>query len=173
MPSISAGESKGFTPDGQFLVSDPDETNGQAAVTLYYLLYTTILNNIPYRYSAVTSVDLKTTGQTTLYTVPNTPIVSGMKFYIEDILIRINTANTVTVAPTIRIGKSAGYTEYIGSTTLTGMDTAGQYKWLSEFMSSTDIHTEFSLADVIKLDVVTGATATTLTADIHILGIFI
>lgn len=173
MPSITTGQDSGWTGDAQFLVSDPDGTYSQAAVTLYYLLYTTILPNIPYRYASVTGVDLKTTGQTTLFTVPNTPVTTGKKFIVTDILVRVDTANTVTVAPIIRVGKSAGYTEYITTATLTGLDAVGEYKYLSEYMTGADVHTQFDLGDVIKLDVTTGATATTLTADFYLFGIFI
>ena len=36
MPAISAGSGAGWTPERQFLASDPDGTYGQAAVTLSY-----------------------------------------------------------------------------------------------------------------------------------------
>lgn len=173
MPSITAGSEKGWMPDGQYAVSDPDGTYGQAAVTLHYLLYTTIVPNIPYKYASVTGVDLKATGQTTLFAVPNTPPLAGYKFMVTNVLVRVNTADTVTGAPIIRIGKSAAYTEYLTTATLTGLDAVGEYQWLNVYLTATDIQTQFDLGDTIKLDVTTGATATTLTADFYLFGIFI
>lgn len=173
MPSLSVGDVSGWTGEGQFLVGDPDGTYAQAAVSLYYLNYEAILSNIPYRYGIVTGVDLKATGQTTLLSVPNTPPVTGKKFFVKDVMVRISAADTVTVAPTIRIGKAAAYTEYFPATALTGLDAVGEYKWLSEYLGAADIHSAFDLGDTIKLDVTIGATATTLTAEIHLFGIFI
>ena len=173
MPALTTGAAAGWTSDAQFLVSDPDGTYSQAAVTLSYLLYTTILPGIPFKYASVTGVNMKSTGQTTLYTIPNTPITSGYKFYVTNVLVKPNTISGFLTPPTIQIGKASSYNEYLTATALTGLDTVGEYKLLQDFNYGGTLSTYFSPGDTIKIDVTAAATGTTVTYDFYLFGIFL
>ena len=173
MAAFTTGDEAGWTGDAQFLVGDADGSYAQAAVTLTQLNYSYILSNIPYRYASVLGVDMTATGQTTLYTVPNGPALSGKKFYITNVLVKVASANTVTVAPTISVGKTAAWTEYIGATAMTGLDAVGEYKMLGDQLYGAPVSQRFDLGDIIKVDVSVGATATALTYDFYLFGIFL
>ena len=169
---LSVGSAAGWTGDSQFVVSDPDGTYGGAAVTLSYF------NNAfwfgtPLLWASVTGVSLIATGQTTLYTIPNTPILTGKKFFVTDILVRIASISGFVSAATFQVGKAAAYNEYMSGVAPTGLTTVGNYKLLSEFAGSATIHSQFNLGDVIKIDVTSAAISTTLTADFYLFGIYI
>ena len=114
--------------------------------------------------ATVGGVDLKTVGQTTLYTVP-----SGKTLVIVEVIARLTAASGVTVAPVIRIGKAAAYNEWLGLTTLTGLDVAEEFIKLAESASAL-VYKTFAAGEVVKVDVQTGATATTMTATFYVFG---
>ena len=116
--------------------------------------------------SRVDDVDMKSTGQTTLLTVPD-----GTNLIITDIYIMCSAADTITVAPSVSVGVSPNYDEWIGSTTLTGLNTVREYACLSE-SATIPLRNVFAPSDVIKLDVRTGATATTFRAHVLIFGMY-
>lgn len=112
----------------------------------------------------VTGIDLKTTGQTTLYTVP-----AGKSCIVTDIILVVTAANTVLASTTVRVGKASSYNEWLPLTTLTGLNAANQFISL-ENSANLLIQNIFAAADVIKLDVQTGATATSLTVTAYPFG---
>lgn len=112
----------------------------------------------------VTGIDLKTPGQTTLYTAP-----AGKSLIITDIFLVPTAASAIVAAPIIRIGKTALFTEWLPLTTLTGLNGASQLISLRN-TATLLIQNIFAAADVVKLDVQTGATATTLTVTAYIYG---
>lgn len=117
--------------------------------------------------NTVSGVDLKATGQTTLYTVP-----SGKSAIITEIVGVISSANTVAVPPAARIGLASAYTEWMPITTFTGINATNQFFNLSS-SGALLIHTLFTTGQVVKIDVTTGATATTLTGTFYVFGFLI
>lgn len=120
--------------------------------------------NTQQRLSLIQGIDLKSVGQTTLFTVPN-----GKKCLIEDVILEVTAASTVTVAAVARIGKASLYTEWITGTTLTGLDAVGEVINLAR-SANLLVHQTFNANDVIKFDVTVPATATSLTITAHIFG---
>ena len=116
------------------------------------------------RLALIKDIDLKTVGQTILYNVP-----AGKNCIITDVVLHVTGASTVTVAPIIRIGKVSAYNEWLVLTTLTGLDAVDKFVRLASATTLT-IHRTFAASDQIKLDVQTGATATTLTVTAHVFG---
>lgn len=123
------------------------------------------ITNVSNILATVDSIDLKATGQTTLYTVP-----SQKKLVIQDILVMITDDDSASVAAVVRVGKSAAYNEYTDNITLTSMFNAGSYTFLSPTGGSIALRKVMSNGDVVALDVTTGATATTLTASVSVIG---
>lgn len=121
--------------------------------------YTGIIQKL----SGVTGVDLKTTGPTTLYTVP-----AGKTLVITGLIVRVASVNTFATPPTARVGKAAAYTEYMPATALAGLNTVGMYVDLAIFGSQ--FHNKFNATDVVAVDITIGAGATTLTADFDVIG---
>jgi hypothetical protein len=116
--------------------------------------------------STVYDVDMKSTGQTTLLTVPDAAYL-----IITEVLVIVTDEDTITVAPAVSVGISASYDEWIGSTTLTGLNATGEYASLS-YSATIPVRKMFSPSDVVKIDVRTGATATTFRASIQVFGYF-
>jgi hypothetical protein len=116
------------------------------------------------RLGGATSVDLKTTGATTLYTVP-----AGKTLIITNLVSRITSSNTFATPATIRVGKSPSYTEYLSATALTGLNAAGMYFDLAS-ATALSLHNTFAAGEVVSIDVTLGAGATTLTADFDLIG---
>lgn len=117
--------------------------------------------------ATVLGINLKNTGQTTLYTVP-----SGKTLIITDILLIPTTANTITIPPIIRIGKASNYNEWAPLVTLTGLNAANQLFSLATAATGL-IRQTFAAGEVVKLDVQTGATATSLTITTYLFGFLI
>lgn len=117
--------------------------------------------------ATVNSINLKNTGATTLYTVPG-----GKTLIVLDIIIYATSVNTLAVAPIVRAGKTPLFTEFLALTTLTGLDTTGEYMSLSSTALGL-IHSVFAAGEVLSLSVGTGATATTMTASAYVIGILI
>lgn len=117
--------------------------------------------------ASITGVDLKTTGQTTLYTVP-----AGKTLVLTDVIALATTASTITIAPIVRIGKASSYNEWLPLTTLTGLDTTNKFTSLG-MSAALLMHQTFAAGEVVKIDVQTGSTATTLTVTLHLLGFLV
>lgn len=114
--------------------------------------------------ATVGNIDFKTQGQTTLFTVP-----AGNNLFISDVIVKIDAAISVVAAPIIRIGKAANYNEWCALTTLTGLAAPGQYVNLVN-AGNLLLRNVFVGNDVVKIDVATGANATTLTGTVYLIG---
>lgn len=114
----------------------------------------------------VPSVSLTATGQTTLYTVP-----MGKTLYLTDVWVEISAVDTFSVPAVVQIGITPSWSQWAASKTLTGLSTVGLVQPLGDL--SLGPKPKFAAGDVIKLDVATGATATTLTATIVLIGFLI
>lgn len=114
--------------------------------------------------ATIPGINLKNTGQTTLFTVP-----TGYTAIITDVIVEITASSVFAIAATGRVGKTASYDEFIAATAFTGLSAVGNYFSLAT-ASLLGIHTKFVAGEVIKLDITVGATATTLTGQIHVLG---
>lgn len=135
------------------------DTNGQ--------IHVDELGNTVALLGSASGIDLKSTGQTTLYTVP-----AGKTLLITNVILLITSANTVAVVPVVRIGKASAYNEWAALTTVTGLDTAGKFLSLNN-ATTLMMHQSFAAGEVVKLDVQTGATATTLTGTAYLYGTLI
>jgi len=114
-----------------------------------------------YILSTTTGIDAKIATTTNLYTVP-----SGKTAVITGAVIRITTADTITVPPTLGIGIVAGEENIFASTQLVGLDAGNEiYKFTSSGTLISGVATE-----VIKLGIDTGATATTMTITVDLIG---
>ena len=124
----------------------------------------------PFEASTTTGINLKTTGQTTLYTVP---AIGGSSVFIPtNLILTITNASAVTVAPVITVGVSTGLTSLVTSTTLTGLSAQGNYTDLM-FKSTLQVKNAVPQSSIIQVDVTTGATATTLECCMTLFGYFI
>jgi hypothetical protein len=120
----------------------------------------------------VTSVNLATTGQTALLlNLPSNAVPTGKTFVLTDIKIVPTTVTSLTIAPSVSVGISAGYNTWAPITALTGLNTVGQMMSLAQSAAAA-IRTTFAAGSVPKFDVTTAATATALTVSLHILGYF-
>lgn len=114
--------------------------------------------------SQITGIDLKATGQTTLYTVP-----AGKTLVITNMPIKITAASVFATPVTARVGVASAYTEYMAAVSLVGLSALGNYTDLA-VTSLIPIHNTFAAGSVIKLDITLGAGATTLTGAIDVIG---
>ncbi len=114
--------------------------------------------------ATVASINLKNTGATTLYTVP-----TGKTLIINDIIVVLTASDTIAVAPTVRIGKSAAYTEWAPATALTNLAGVKSYISLNTLAIGL-IRQTFVATEAVAIDVTVGATATTMTATAYLIG---
>lgn len=110
---------------------------------------------------STTTINLKTTGNTTLYTVPS--LTSVM---IGRIVIKITSASSITGVGSISLGTSASANEIIPTTVLTGLSSVDKYYTITPTGTSLTANA----ADQIILKVVSGYTATTATATVYLYG---
>lgn len=109
----------------------------------------------------VTGIDGKTVATTNLYTVPTGGAV------ILGAVVRMTGGSGVTVAPTLGIGVAAGEDDIFASTTLTGLTSSTKF-W--RFDAGSGLLNKRAAGDVIKLGIDTGATATTQTLTVDLIG---
>lgn len=127
-------------------------------------------SNGPFLANTTRSINLKTTGQTTLYTVPS---IGGTAVFVPtSIILMITNANTVTVPAIITVGISSALTSLLTSTTLTAFVVPGK---MVDLMTAQALQPKSAVPQggIIQLDVTTGATATTLEATIAVFGYFV
>ena len=111
--------------------------------------------------SITASVDAKATGTTALFTVP-----TGTQVIITQVAYRVTAADTVTVAPTIGVGIAGGEDDIIFPEALTGIAAVGDV-----FISTNSAKSVFGdSGDVISIGIDIGATATTLTLEVNLIG---
>src|ERR1035437_5777659 len=111
--------------------------------------------------STVGGINLKTVATTNLYTVP-----TGKVAMITEVIIRITAATSFTVTSTLGVGVAAGEADIMASTALVGLTVlGGVYRFSCE-----GTYVSVAAASVIKLGVDTGATATTATGEVTLIG---
>jgi hypothetical protein len=111
--------------------------------------------------STTTGIDAKIVATTNLYTVP-----VGKTAVITSAVIRVTVADTITVVPTVGIGIAAGETDIFASTALTGLDaTTKVFRF-----DAIGTYVAGAAGNVIKLGIDTGATATTMTISVDLIG---
>lgn len=111
--------------------------------------------------STTVGIDAKTIATTNLYTVP-----AGKTAIITGAVVRVTAATAITVVPTLGIGIAAGEDDVFASTVLTGLDATTK---VFKFTASAT-YKAGAAAEVIKLGVDVGATATTMTISIDLIG---
>lgn len=111
----------------------------------------------------VASIDLKTTGLTTLYTVP-----TGYKFFLDQIIFECTEATSITVESTIDIGfNDPDYNNITDNLLLEDLiDTSLFFK--ATISGSTKIMTA---GDILKMNVVTASTGTSQTVKAYVSGL--
>ena len=111
----------------------------------------------------VASIDLKTTGLTTLYTVP-----TGYKFFLDQIIFECTEATSITVESTIDLGfNDPDYNNITDNLLLEDLiDTTLFFK--ATISGSTKI---MNAGDVLKMNVVTASTGTSQTVKAYISGL--
>jgi hypothetical protein len=110
---------------------------------------------------SITNFDLTQTGVFNLYTTPSYKLGFTLGIFCQ-----ATAADTVTVVPQISVGIASGETDIFAQESLINFDTVGDVwsNWLVFSKSRNSLATE-----VIKINV-TGATATTLLANIYLIG---
>lgn len=107
------------------------------------------------------SINAKNTGATNLYTVP-----TGFTAFITGAVVHVQTATSITVAPTLGIGVAAGEDDIFASVALTNLNTAGE-TWT--FVKS-GLGLQVSATGIVKVGIDTAATGTSMTITIALLG---
>lgn len=124
-----------------------------------------VIPSLGVQLSKTSSINMKATGQTTLYTVP-----TGKSCVVTHVLIRVTSASNVTGVPVITVGITSGWNSIRTSTTLTNLDATGEY-YLVQCSQPAAVT---AAGGVIKLDVATGATTTgggdTYVAEVRLFG---
>lgn len=110
------------------------------------------------------SVDMTTSQVSSFLVVP-----TGKIAIILGVLLEATAANTVTVVPQISLGIATGETDIFSTEALVAFDTQGDTwsNWLVFSSSRAGI-----AGEEIKINI-TGATATSLIADIHLVGFLV
>lgn len=112
----------------------------------------------------IASIDAKVDANTTLYTVE-----SGMQFQPISAYVTATDISGLITAPIIRIGSSSGsYSNFIPAVSCSSLTTTGRIIPLGPF--TTTMQKIFTSGEVIELDVVTVANATTFTIGVIIIG---
>lgn len=131
------------------------------------LLNLGILGTPIVKLGTVTGIDLKSTGATTLYTVP-----SGKTAYITEILIRITAVSAFISGATLGVGKTPSYNEWLAATAMGALSSTSQFRLLSHSAAGL-IYQSFEATEVVAVNVTVGAVSTTLTAACDVFGYLI
>lgn len=115
------------------------------------------------RLATVDSINLKTAGQTPLYTVP-----AGKSLVVTSLILRTTNVSGFLTPATVRVGITPNFDGFIAATALTNVDTVGEAVNLASV--STLIYKVFVAGDVVNLDVTIGATGTTVTGSVDLIG---
>lgn len=111
--------------------------------------------------SITTGIDAKTVAVTNLYTVP-----TGKRALVTEILFHVTAADTISVVPTLGVGIAAGEDDIMSSQALTGLDAINEvFRFDPEGTYVTG-----AAAEVIDVGIDTGATATTMTIEVILIG---
>lgn len=119
------------------------------------------VNPIVSRLSVTTSIDAKSTGTTTLYTVPG-----GKTAIITAAIVRCTAASAITVGPTLGIGVAAGEDDIYAATAITGLTTTAKIFGFGTIGMSVSV----AAAGVIKVGIDAASTGTSQTIAIDLIG---
>jgi hypothetical protein len=122
-----------------------------------------LVRTTAYVLDTTASIDLTSTGTTTIYTAPSTKTA-----LIFGVILQVTTADTVTVVPDASIGLNPSTDNVFAVETLTSLDAVDE---LYHFWANIHKAVAISNGGVLDLDVDTAATATTLTATARVIGI--
>ncbi len=111
--------------------------------------------------SATTGIDAKTTGTTSLYTVP-----AGKTLIVTGATVRCTAASAITIGPTLGIGVAAGEDDIFASTTLTTLTTTAKVFGFT----ATGMSVKVDAGGIVKLGLDTAATGTSQTLAIDLIG---
>ncbi len=132
----------------------PDQSGTFALTNTLSLYSPTIL-------ATTTAIDGKTTGTTNLYTVP-----AGKTAIITQAIVRTTTATAVATPPDAGLGIASGEDDIFASSTLFGLtSSARMYVFTSQGGA-----VQATTGQIIKLGIDTGATGTTLTLAVDLIG---
>lgn len=113
--------------------------------------------------SIVSDINLKTTGFTTLYTVP-----TGKKFFLSSLIIECTEATSITVESTIDLGfNDPDYNNFTDNLLLEGLLTSSDF-YKATISAATKI---MSAGDELKMNVVTASTGTSQTVKVYVSGL--
>lgn len=112
------------------------------------------------------NIDAKTTGATTIYTVP-----SGKRLVITNVFIIPETITSFSSTFALSIGtNSSNYDNLFEIKSMLGLDTLSKF-WQFNNLSGLSVINEAS--DIIKCKITTGATATTYKIKVLLFGYFL
>lgn len=111
--------------------------------------------------ATVTGINAKSTGTTTLYTVPG-----GKTAVITDVVVRCTAASAITVPASAGVGIAAGEDDIYASASMTGL-TAANKAWR---FPNGGVMAVGTAASVIKLGIDTAATGTSQTLACDVMG---
>jgi hypothetical protein len=111
--------------------------------------------------STTPNIDAKVVATTDLYTAP-----AGKSAVITSTIVRVTTANNITVVPTLGIGVAAGEDDIIGSGDTTGLDAITKM-WRSDVEGTARI---IAPGETVKLGIDGGATATAMIISVDLVG---
>ncbi|MCC6752059.1 MAG: hypothetical protein IT371_30685 [Deltaproteobacteria bacterium] len=117
--------------------------------------------SIPHLLAEITGVDLKTAAVTTLYTVP-----TGLVALWQRILVKPSAAVAVATAPTVSVGINGTYDDVVFPIALTGLTSTSLY-WALPLVAQARVGVA---ADLLRLEVDTPATGTSLIATVYLYG---
>lgn len=116
----------------------------------------------PYRLATIGGIDAKTVAATTLYTVP-----VGKIMIITSVVVKCAAADTVSVACSYSLGgNNPNYDNWKGITA-SGLDSQGQIRMETV---ENQVSSAMAAGTVFKLNITTGATATTQTLVVDLFG---
>jgi hypothetical protein len=129
-------------------------------------------SNGPFLAATITGINLKSTGATTVWTVPS--IGGSAAFWPTCMLLYCTASTSVTVVPTVRAGVSTSLTSLAAARSLTGFNSVGQYVDLMEGTGTTPaVKSGCPQGSIIQISVTVGATATTMDGGVSLFGYFI
>lgn len=126
------------------------------------LITSPTITSSPGLLSTTTGINAKTTGQTTIYTVP-----AGKTAIITQVIVRCTAASSITNGPTASVGyTSAAYTDIYAATNIAGLTaTTAIFGYSTVGMSKNAV-----AATVIKLNISTASTGTSQTVAVDVIG---
>lgn len=122
--------------------------------------------NFPWSIGSATSLDLTATGLIALLSTP-----PGGNFIATAIVVYCTQATAVTGVASVSVGSNiASFNDIIPITPLTNLDTAGKYL---QIIANTTTAVIVPPSTLVRVNITTGATATSQRANVYLLGYYI